>query len=252
MWMFKMDKRVSPVYRNKMEFVDEHLPSEGYVLDVGCGAGHHFHLYKNKNLKFVGVEPEEDLIQENMINASAEEIPFQDELFDCVVCADVMEHVDDPEKSINEIKRSLKDGGKLILTVPNKKFPFVYDPINWILGKFNTEIRGFGIWAWGHKRLYDEKSIKSLIEDNGFKIHNYEGRSRNLVALSVGFFYFPWIANYIVSPIMKKFGKGGFKNKDGIENSKVYKFYTRINELDKKKFKNSAFINHCIVAEKLQ
>ena len=116
----------------------------------------------------------------------------------CVVCADVMEHVEDPEKSINEIRRSLKEGGKLILTVPNKKFPFVYDPINWVLGKFGKKVP-IGLWAWGHRRLYDEESIKNLIEENGFKIHDYEGRSRSLVAASVG--YLPYLANYVVSPI---------------------------------------------------
>lgn len=249
MLIFKMDKRISPVYRNKMEFVSENLPNSGSVLDVGCGAGHHFHLYEEKSLDFIGIDPDKNFTSEKILFGFAETLPFEDNHFDCVVCVDVMEHVHDPEKSIGEIRRVLKPGGRLILTVPNEKFPFVYDPINWSLGKFGMKIP-IGLWAWGHKRLYDEERIKGLIEENGFRINHYEGRSRFLVAASVG--YLPYLATYVVSPILKRLGKGGFKNKEGIENSKAYNFYSGINELDKKNFKQSAFINHCVVAEKIQ
>ncbi len=246
-----MDKRVSPVYRNKLEFVSENIPSSGKLLDSGCGAGLYFHLYRDNSLEFVGLEPDPGLISDNMVCAAAEEMPFDEGVFDSVVCADVMEHVDDPNKAIGEINRVLKKGGKLVLTVPNKKFPFVYDPINWGLNRFGMKLP-IGLWAWGHRRLYTEEGIKNLIENNGFKIQKYEGRSRYFVALFVN--YLPYLATYVFSPVMKKFGmkkQSKFKTHEGVENSKVYKFYNKINEFDKRKFKKGAFINHCLVAEKI-
>jgi len=246
-----MDKRISPVYRNKLDFVDENLGSEGYLLDVGCGAGHYFHIYKKKGLKYIGIEPNESLISENVIYASAEKMPFSNESFDYVVCTDVLEHVENLDDAIKEIKRVLKMKGKLILTVPNKKFPFVYDPINWILNKFGKRIP-IGLWAWGHKRLFKEDDLRKLMEENGLKINHYEGRSRFLVALFVN--YLPYLSTYVVSPLLKKIGlkkQGEFKVKEGIENSKLYRFYNKINELDKRKFTKGSFVNHCLVAEKV-
>jgi SAM-dependent methyltransferase len=46
------------------------------------------------------------------------EIPFPDNTFDLVICNHVLEHVDDDQKAMQEIKRVLKNGGKAILQVP--------------------------------------------------------------------------------------------------------------------------------------
>lgn len=45
-------------------------------------------------------------------------IPLPDESFDAILCTEVIEHVPDPIKAIDELKRLLKKGGTLILTAP--------------------------------------------------------------------------------------------------------------------------------------
>jgi len=45
-------------------------------------------------------------------------IPMPDESFDAVMCTEVIEHVPDPLKAVEELKRLLKKGGTLILTAP--------------------------------------------------------------------------------------------------------------------------------------
>ena len=45
-------------------------------------------------------------------------IPQQDAAFDAILCSEVLEHVPDPTKALDEFARLLKPGGKLILTAP--------------------------------------------------------------------------------------------------------------------------------------
>lgn len=51
-------------------------------------------------------------------NEDSTRLTFADESFDCLVSLDVLEHVPDYEKALQEFARCLKPGGKLVLTVP--------------------------------------------------------------------------------------------------------------------------------------
>jgi len=48
----------------------------------------------------------------------AQEIPFANEIFDSCLCTEVLEHVPDPMIVLKEIRRILKPGGRVLLTVP--------------------------------------------------------------------------------------------------------------------------------------
>ena len=139
-----MDKRVSPVYRNKMEFVGEHLPSSGKLLDVGCGSGLYFHLYKNRNLEFVGLEPDEKLIKEDMICASSEKIPFDDETFDAVFSNGSLHEWSNPKGTLNEVWRVLKQDGRLFVSDLRRDILFLSKWFMWLVTK-PKEIR-FDLW----------------------------------------------------------------------------------------------------------
>ena len=56
---------------------------------------------------------------------TAEESGLDSEAFDLVICTQVIEHVDDPWRSVREIARILKPGGSLIVTVPHAVGIFV-------------------------------------------------------------------------------------------------------------------------------
>ena len=251
--MKMFDKRISPVYKNKMDFVDENLSaSDGIVLDVGCGAGHYFHIYKKKNLIFKGIDVDKKIlpINEDVFCADVQYLPFNSSTFDTLIGMDVLEHVKNDKKAIAEIYRVLKKNGKLILSVPNKNYPFVYDPINKFLNLFNYHLP-IGLWAWGHRRLYTEKQIKKLLVNQGFKIVRYKKHSYFLVALSVN--YTAYLASYVLLPLLKTIGfkkKARFKTKSNLENSPVYNLYSFINKLDKKYFSKYSPIHHCFIVKK--
>lgn len=95
----------------------------GRVLDVGCGQKPYIGMFSMT--EYVGLEVDST---ENRKNKLADffydgrRFPFGDAEFDTVVCNQVLEHVFEPDEFVREIRRVLRPGGALILTVP-----FVWD-----------------------------------------------------------------------------------------------------------------------------
>lgn len=96
----------------------------GRTLDVGCGKKPYAALFKNSS-EYVGLEIDSP---ENRRNKNADffydgkRFPFVDESFESVVANQVFEHVFNPGEFLGEIRRVLKPGGALLLSVP-----FVWD-----------------------------------------------------------------------------------------------------------------------------
>lgn len=103
----------------------------GRMLDVGCGDRPYAPIFTNIK-RYVGIEHPgavvnvEDALRVSFVRlngivdtfADAKEIPFVNESFDCCLCTEVLEHVPDPSQMLDEIRRVVKPGGKLLLTVP--------------------------------------------------------------------------------------------------------------------------------------
>ncbi|MFC1738534.1 class I SAM-dependent methyltransferase [Planctomycetota bacterium] len=116
---------------NRWGFAWESIPKEGIAhLDFGCNNGAFLNSLKNKKYKrLVGVDisgeavkkgkelfPEMEIIKIR----KATELPFNDGTFSSVTILDVLEHVYEQAELLAELNRVLKDGGKLIVTVPGK------------------------------------------------------------------------------------------------------------------------------------
>lgn len=155
------------------------------VLDLGCGNGYYSYLLSQipLNLKIIGIDSHLNAIEDARAQVSkekatfiigyAEKIPFPRNSFHKIIMSEVIEHVKDDTKVLKEARRVLKKDGILVLTTPNKEYPFFWDPINWILEHFfNFHIKsGFfaGIWNQ-HLRLYKPEVIEKKLEKVGFKI----------------------------------------------------------------------------------
>jgi ubiquinone/menaquinone biosynthesis C-methylase UbiE len=100
----------------------------GTVCDVGCGEGVPLAILAPllENTEISGIDLSEsniECIRENIprgtfLQGSAYEIPFEDSSFDLVLCLEVLEHLDTPEKALGEIQRISAD--ELIFGVPNE------------------------------------------------------------------------------------------------------------------------------------
>ena len=63
----------------------------------------------------------------NYVVADGTRLPFRDGAFPCAVCSEVLEHVEDDQKAIQELGRVIRDDGTVIITVPHGKFYFAAD-----------------------------------------------------------------------------------------------------------------------------
>jgi SAM-dependent methyltransferase len=122
----------------------------GKILDVGCGQKPYAPLFDAS--AYVGLEFD---TPENRARGVAEayydggKFPFPAKEFDAVLCSQVLEHVFNPGEFLGEVHRVLRDGGKLLLTVP-----FVWDE---------------------HEQPYDfarysSFGLRYLLEKHGFEI----------------------------------------------------------------------------------
>jgi ubiquinone/menaquinone biosynthesis C-methylase UbiE len=115
---------------------------EKKVLDIACGEGYGSNLL-SKNAKFVyGVDIDSDTIKNakikykkdniKFIKGSTSSIPLKDNSVDIVVSFETLEHHDEHDEMMSEIKRVLKPEGIVIISTPDK---YYYSDVR----KFNNE-----------------------------------------------------------------------------------------------------------------
>lgn len=90
----------------------------GRLLDAGAGKLSYRHLVlpfckEYKSMDMNKTHPELDY------QSDIQNMPLENESFDTVLSAEVLEHVPDPEKALREIYRVLKPGGKLVISIPH-------------------------------------------------------------------------------------------------------------------------------------
>lgn len=82
------------------------------VVDIGCGFGKNREIVEDAGGIWVGVEPFEG--GTNTVVGNAENLPFEDELFDIVIMDAVLEHIPNVFKAFEEVSRILKPNGLFI------------------------------------------------------------------------------------------------------------------------------------------
>jgi SAM-dependent methyltransferase len=91
----------------------------GELLDVGCGRKPYRDFVRAT--RYVGVDidtPASRALGCADVFYDGETLPFPGENFDTVLCSQVLEHVFEPEAFLREIRRVLRPGGQLVLSVP--------------------------------------------------------------------------------------------------------------------------------------
>ncbi|QQG40387.1 MAG: methyltransferase domain-containing protein [Candidatus Levyibacteriota bacterium] len=184
-----LQKEIDPAFRRRAEVVIKNLSLKNgdKILEVGCGRGFYGHIIGTffPKISYIGIDINEKHLRiakvfaqapnVNFRKVDATKLPFDDKVFDKIICTEVLEHIKNDRLAISELYRVIKPHGAAIITVPNKNYPFFWDPINWVLERFfHTHIPSHvlwfaGIWAY-HVRLYGEDELLEKIKKQGFKV----------------------------------------------------------------------------------
>ncbi|MBU0704311.1 MAG: methyltransferase domain-containing protein [Chloroflexi bacterium] len=107
------------------------------LLDVGCGVGMYTSAFLRETPHVFGVEIERERALEareraaGVVQSPGERLPFPDAAFDVVFSHEVLEHVSDDRACVAEIVRVTQPGGRIILFVPNRLYPFETHGVFW-------------------------------------------------------------------------------------------------------------------------
>jgi SAM-dependent methyltransferase len=101
----------------------------GKVLDVGAQYCPYYPLFRHKCESYTSMDIVDTPIVDILCNA--EEMRAEDCSYDLVLCTQVLEHCENPQKIVNECHRVLKPGGIFIVTVPSVYPVHGYPSDNW-------------------------------------------------------------------------------------------------------------------------
>lgn len=142
------------------------------ILEIGAGGGNTLLYIKENNIasEVMGIElmkiensnqgnPLIDKFQ--IANIEQDDIDAEEKYFDIIICADVLEHLNDPWAAVDKIQKYLKKNGLLIVSIPNIRewktlFAIVFK------GEFNYQQEG-GIMDRTHLRFFCKKNMYQLL-----------------------------------------------------------------------------------------
>jgi SAM-dependent methyltransferase len=105
---------------------------------------------------------------------SASEMQFPNDHFDTVVTIETLEHVPDLDRAADEICRVLRSGGELLITVPNRWFPFENHGARIGRWQWGGRVPLLPYWPWLHRRtalarVFRIRDLDSLFASRGLQ-----------------------------------------------------------------------------------
>lgn len=158
--------------RKRYEIIMRFTPPMVSTCDVGCGSSHILADLPHA----IGVDMRHDKLafmrktNRFLVHANGMILPFEDEMFECVISSEVIEHIPDENgRLIDELDRILKPGGIMVLGTPDyDRWEWV--TIEWLYGKVAP-----GAYADEHVTFYTYKSLSEALKSRGYEIldHDY-------------------------------------------------------------------------------
>lgn len=144
------------------------------ALDLGCGSGETSgYLKENGRVKWVcGIEGSPDAAAtarqrlDQVLEGDIEKLdyPFEDSSFDLILCLDILEHLIDPWTVVKRLKRLLKPGGRMVVSLPNVRHFSVLMPLIFL-----------GDWRYSQEGLLDSTHIRFFTRNTATKLFSLVG-----------------------------------------------------------------------------
>jgi SAM-dependent methyltransferase len=149
----------------------------GKVLENGCGIGMYVERLSIHSSQVVGLEYDFERARQarlksaNILCAAGENLPVPKESFDLILSHEVLEHVQDDRSAVAEMVRALRPGGRLVIFVPNRGYPFETHGVYWReryhfgnIPLVNYLPRRLRDRLAPHVRIYTRKDLQKLFD----------------------------------------------------------------------------------------
>lgn len=199
-------KHLFPSFRNRFRFVRNEVAryarqqEVNLALNLGTGEGDYDRMLAEYTRELIGCDVNaEDIAYAAQLNKGvlnlryetndALQLSYPDGHFDLIVSSEVIEHVGQPARMMQEIARVLAPSGVVVMTFPSREFPFTYDPVNrigqWLGTPSDREyVISQGAYAFGHEYLIGSADFKRWADEAGLEIVLFRPLSGWLVGLA--------------------------------------------------------------------
>lgn len=150
----------------RLGYIIKHIERGERILNIGIGSGYLEETALRKHIDVYSLDPSKRAIEgiQQRFNFGdkakvgySQNIPFENSMFDVVVMSEVLEHLPDDTLSLtlSEVYRVLRDGGRLIGTVPARE--------NLSQQLVVCPCCGERFHRWGHEQSFDKEKLKILL-----------------------------------------------------------------------------------------
>ena len=152
------------------------------LLDVGCGTGPMIELLSGKypekhytgldlTPRMIDVAKAKGIPNTSFLVGDSENLPFADESFDAVICANSFHHYPNPQRFFDGTRRVLKHGGRMILRDYTS-----FRPIVWLMNHIEMPLAN--IFGHGDVRGYTLDEVRAFCERAGLQVETLERKSK--------------------------------------------------------------------------
>ncbi len=156
-------------YRDQQVLKFIHLKHSS-IVDIGCGEGITLEkiikIFPDRNALGVDFSKENiEICKRNnlpVIHSDVYDLQLESNSIDCCLLLDVIEHLDRPEKAIEEMFRILRKSGRAVIVFPNDR---TFKIVRILAGKLKE-----AFYDYGHVKQWIPRELAGMLEGNGLHV----------------------------------------------------------------------------------